>query len=329
MKRQLWALLLAAGLGLSSWGTAQSGRGDLLEQKKAQQEIQVMKGILETTMEFVANELYSRESGAGKSETQNSGWKVSRFGGSDISSFYLYGQGVTFIVPISSLRGSFARHGRLAQIGELSDLDLTASLDEASSELAAAGLELAANKEQIELATRQATDAAMQAVLAQTPPPPPPAPVASAGRVSASASSGTGRGQGQGQGQAAAPAKAPRSTGDQEQLRKKLAEAQAKVKKSREEMEAQRQKLLQSISEIKVYLIEALANHGDSLTFLKPSEYINVIITTDEGFPMFLPPGQRSSQREVISILKSVITDYKAGRLNLDGLKQKVMQYTS
>ncbi len=329
MKKQLCALALAAGLGLSSWGTAQGGLSDPLEQKKAQHEIQVMTGILQTTLEFVANELRNRESASGKSEGQNSGWKVSHFSTPDVSSFYLYGQGVTFIIPISSLRGAFVREGRLASIGELPEPELAAALDEASRELAAAGVELAANKEQVELAVRQATDAALQATLVPPPPPPPPpAPVASSGKVSSGASSGTARGQGQ----ATPPARPTRSAGDQEQLRKKLAEAQAKVKKSREEMDAQRQKLMQSISEIKVYLIEALANHGDSLTFLKPGEYINIVITTDERFPMYFEHfdgGQRRSPREVLSVQKSVITDYKAGRLNLDALKQKVLQYTT
>ena len=112
-------------------------------------------------------------------------------------------------------------------------------------------------------------------------------------------------------------------------MRRRLADAQEKVKKRREEFEAQRQKLLQSLSEIKVYLIEALANHGDSLTFLKPNEYINIILTTDEGFPIFPDEGESRALREVVSVQKSVVSDYKGGRLNLDAFKQKVLQYSN
>jgi hypothetical protein len=34
-------------------------------------------------------------------------------------------------------------------------------------------------------------------------------------------------------------------------------------------------------------------------------------------------------QREIISVQKSTITDYKAGRLTLDGFKAKVLVYSN
>jgi hypothetical protein len=112
-------------------------------------------------------------------------------------------------------------------------------------------------------------------------------------------------------------------------MRKRLADAQEKVKRRRADLETRRQKLLQSLSEIKVYLIEALANHGDSLTFLKPNEYINIILTTDEGFPVFSDGGESRALREVISVQKTAVSDYKAGRVTLDAFKQKVLQYSN
>ena len=50
------------------------------------------------------------------------------------------------------------------------------------------------------------------------------------------------------------------------------------IKKSREEAAANQEKFLESLKEIRVHLIEALANYGDSLTQVKPGEYINLIL---------------------------------------------------
>ncbi len=110
-------------------------------------------------------------------------------------------------------------------------------------------------------------------------------------------------------------------------MRKRLAEAQEKVRQHREQSEQERQKLMEAVTQAKVYLIEALANHGDSLTTVKSNEYINLVITTDGGNMVFAGSAESAPRREVISVQKSVITDYKAGRLSLDAFKQKVLQY--
>jgi hypothetical protein len=120
------------------------------------------------------------------------------------------------------------------------------------------------------------------------------------------------------------PPQAPQAIRSQEELRKKLADAQERVVKRREELAAKRAKFLEQLAQIKVYLIEAIANHGDSLTHVKPNEYITIIITTDEG-DFF---SQRS-QREVISVQKSAVMDYKTGKLTLDAFKQKVVNYNN
>jgi hypothetical protein len=111
-------------------------------------------------------------------------------------------------------------------------------------------------------------------------------------------------------------------------VRKRLAEAQDKVKRRREESEQERQKLMEAVAQAKVYLIEALANHGDSLTTVKPNEYVNLVLTTDGANVLFAGTEEPASRRQIISVQKSVITDYKAGRLTLEAFKQKVLQYT-
>ena len=103
------------------------------------------------------------------------------------------------------------------------------------------------------------------------------------------------------------------------------------MKVRREETEKQNQKLQELLTQLKGYLIEALANYGDSLTVVKPNEYINLVITTDTDSYVLLNGsaeiGGSRSAREIISVQRSVITDYKAGRITLDGFKQKVLQY--
>ena len=85
---------------------------------------------------------------------------------------------------------------------------------------------------------------------------------------------------------------------------------------------------MEAMAQAKVYLIEALANHGDSLTTVKPNEYVTLVLTADDVIVLFAGSEDASSHRQIISVQKSVITDYKAGRLSLDGFKQKVLQYT-
>jgi hypothetical protein len=100
------------------------------------------------------------------------------------------------------------------------------------------------------------------------------------------------------------------------------------VQQSREEMEANREKFMAALVQIKAYLIEALANHGDSLTTVKPNEYISLVITIDdfEGFS-FADEGGSRGRQEIVSVQKSWITDYNTGKLTLDAFKLKALQY--
>jgi hypothetical protein len=115
---------------------------------------------------------------------------------------------------------------------------------------------------------------------------------------------------------------------DREALPKKVIVIQAKAKQRREEAEANREKCLQNLTEIKGYLVEALAKHGDSLTTVKPGEYINLVLADSRlGVDSALGVDGQKARYDVISVQKSWITDYKAARLSLDGFKQKVLQY--
>lgn len=276
MKKYIAASLIFLCMGAFSW--AQGTKTTLFDVVKSQQEMEIMKQILGTTLSFVAQNI-QRQQAAAKQVNTPFGVFPGRgtYGFSNINAFYLYGQGAVFVLPSSSLR--------FYDLGRASNLF--------AEQAAALGAEAAA-----------------LASISGTPPPPaPPKPaVAPAPPVP--------------------PAKAAPAT--QEELRKRLAEAQDKVKKSREDTEARHAKFIASLGEIKSYLIEALATHGDSLTTVKPNEYITLVILLDDfgdrNWVAADDSGIRTRQ-EIVSIQKSWITDFKAGRLTMEAFKQKALQY--
>jgi len=354
MKKQLLTILLIVSLGSLTWG-AQGTKSELFDLKKSRQELEVMKGILSTTIGFVASEM--RGSDETRHVSARGVYRVSGLG-TDVTAYYLYGQGATFIIPISSFRFESTGFGRAMawsiepRIAEYVRQGLDASLEQVQEQMNELNLDMAARNEEMADAAREAADAA-RILLREAVELPATAPSSGvvggisggvSGGVPGGVSGGVGAGSGQGRGAGsiqATPAPAARPAGpatvavpqppktqiDKEEARRKLEQSQGKVRKAREEMEARRKKLLESLTQVSGSLVEALANHGDSLTHVKPNEYINIIITTDEGMPLIGDSGEGRSRREVISVQKSTITDYKAGRITLDAFKQKVLQY--
>lgn len=87
MKKQIAGILIILSLGAFSWG---QGNKDLFDAKKSQEELEIMKGILNTTISFI---------GEKDSENRFSVWR-----NPDIDAFYLADQGAVFVIPISSRR---------------------------------------------------------------------------------------------------------------------------------------------------------------------------------------------------------------------------------
>jgi hypothetical protein len=291
-------------LPLHSFESAPSQPFDL---KKCRQELEIMKGILRTTLGFASKELI------GASARESRAKEFVFFRGNDFSSigaFYLAGQGAVFTIPASGIRESF-KFGRIPRAAYTNfnfDFD---SFDDL--------------REQIEILNEQlrdgfglrGPDAITPEAVAAFVPPVPPVPAAPSPRPEA----------------APKPPQAPRTeketqenmSAKEKELRSKLSELQEKVKKKGEEEEARAAKFRESLQQLKVFLVEALANHADSLTTVKPNEYVNLVITDENG--RWLGDNGERAQREVLSVQKSVITDYKAGKLTLDAFKQKVMDY--
>jgi hypothetical protein len=287
MKLRIAGITILLLIGTFSWG---QGVKEPFDVKKSTEELEIMKGILNTTLTFSG---------------QNSAKSASRWRVSNLSAFYLAGQGAVFVIPTSGLRFR-------------ADQDLFASVSfgpgpEFSEQMAMLGEEIGRQTSEIQL---EAAEAAQQALelsyraskqeAAPAPPAPPAPPVPPA--------------------PPSAPAIAPKAGSsakveiEHEKLKKAIEAAKARVQKAREEASATRDKFLQNLAEAKTSLVDALANYGDSMTTVKPEEFINLVLVTN-GF------DDQKTRSDVISARKSWITDYKAGRLNLEGFRQKVVQY--
>ncbi len=297
MKKYVAFALIFLCLGAFSW--AQGTKTTLFDVVKSQQELEIMKQILSTTLSFVGQNI-QRQAGTKQVSTPFGTIGVRdtyRF--SNMNAFYLYGQGAVFVIPTSNFR-----YGNLTGFSEASSRDMAA----AERDIAALSREMSNQARALQGGIVGGMSGGTGTGVATPPPPPPPPPAAQA--------------------KPPAPAKAQMS---QEELRKKVAEAQERVKKVREETEANRAKFLESLGEVKSFLIEALANHGDSLTTVKANEYITLVLMLDDFGGMNWSVGDATpsgARQEVISVQKSWITDYKAGRLTLDAFKQKAIQYS-
>ena len=78
--------------------------------------------------------------------------------------------------------------------------------------------------------------------------------------------------------------------------------------------------LRQAIAGVRESLVDTLAKYGDSLTSIKPDEYINLVFQTS---PTSLSASGRGT--ETITVRKSWITDYKAGKMTLDEFRKKAL----
>ena len=234
MKKYFIVIILILGLGVLSWA---QGSKDLFDAKKSEAELEIMKGILSTTISYTAKTY------------QKDPWRINL---SNINAYYLVGQGAAFVIPTSALRPinlaiDFSR--------ELPTADQLARLRE--------------QNRLVELKAVALSGRATESIIGTA--------------VGSGVGSGIGSGIGPGLAAPPAPPKPPAPPApsvppqvDREELRKQVEEYQLAIKRSREESSAIQERFLESLKEIRVYLIEALANYGDSLTTVKPGEYINL-----------------------------------------------------
>lgn len=262
MNRPALTVLILIFLGISSWAQETKAPFDV---KKSREELEIMKGILSTTLTFVAR----------SSHDSSARWRFP-----NIDAFYLASQGAVFVIPTSTIR-------ILINSPQSSNEYFSSEMAEEISRYSQA-----IAQEAMGAAAEGLRQSGFADSMVPQPAQPPGTQQQNRERVEV----------------------------DREELRKRVEEFQARAKKSREEAEARRQKLLEVLSQIRIHLVEALANYGDSITTVKPDEFINLVLVTDDL-------ENRGKRSDIISAQKSWITDYKSGKLSLEGFKQKALQY--
>ncbi len=320
MKKSHLALTLIACLFLLPLNSPESAQLQPFDLKKCQQELEVMKGILRTTLNFAAKDLASRQKKELKSGLEGKAIAALAFHGgefSGIKAFYLSGQGAVFLLPASSLRDSFKFRFDLptkfafdARQFDFDGQEIEHQVEEQMKELEEQMGEL---QEQLGEGIGEGVGGGARPVLPPKPPKPaavaaPPAPPSPV------------------------PPPAPkvvRAIDKQKSAQKKLAELQERFKKRQAEQEVSRAKFQETLAQLKVFLVETLANHGDSMTTVKSNEFINLVISGEGGSWPDGDSDNQLAQQEIISVQKSVVTDYKAGKLTLDAFKQKVTDYVN
>ncbi len=212
---------------------------------------------------------------------------------SNINAFYLAGQGAVFVIPRSGLR-NFNQSG-FVDVDVNLDPEFYQDIENITQEVEANAREVALQA--AELARENVKRANQEKGKPYEAPPASPAPPAP-------------------------PAK-------NEALRQKIDEFQKKAKQNAENLKAKREQYLERLPQIKDYLIETLANYGDSMTTVKPAEYINLVLAVGDFGPLNISdPANPRTRHDVLCAQKSWITDYKAGRLTLEAFKAKVLQYS-
>ena len=292
MKKRIAAICVVFAMAAFSWG---KGQEELFNIKKSQEEIDIMKGILNTTLSYVVQNA--------RKQTQTTAaypFNLARWQFSNINAYYLAGQGAVFMISMSSLQS-------LSQNSDFSSQELFRQIEESSKQMDAAkeafknGIVAFNSAQASQWALSQAGASAHPAPPAPSAAPAPPAPPA-----------------------APAPSASPNpqiyAQGRDEEARQKLAQYQALLRKIRDDEQETFKKFLLNLDEIRNNLIETIANYGDSLSTVKPDEYINLVFVTDVGF--------MKTSYDVVSVRKSSIVDYKAGKMDLDAFKKKVVSYT-
>jgi hypothetical protein len=266
-----------------------------------------MKGVLQTTLQF------SSQEAARMAKESN---EVLEWGRAAVDGFYLYGQGAVFLVELPGHISFFPPQMRALE-RQLRMLEDSREVNEAFLESMEEHLRatrvvteehqdaLRAYARAVEEAKRNADEAG-----AAPPPPPPPAP------------------------EPPHPPQALSAPEPEASVRVSEHELQERMKLLRDRL-VDRQQLFKAREEEQLKLLEstegalldAVAKHGDSLTTVQSDEYINLILATG-GLGSQSWGGNPSGRKaRVLSVPKSAVLEYKAGRIDLDRFRQSVVGY--
>lgn len=122
--------------------------------------------------------------------------------------------------------------------------------------------------------------------------------------------------------------------------RDRLAELQDEIKEKEKALKQGSRQYRERLEKVREFLIEAVANHGDSLTVVGDDEYINLVLQSAGGMWSLSPSSAyvfsgsgafavsgKRNRSDVVQVKMSWIRDYKAGRITLEQLKDQVLVY--
>ncbi|MFQ5741690.1 MAG: hypothetical protein ACE5JX_22045 [Acidobacteriota bacterium] len=309
--------LLARGLLLviiaMAWTVVEAGQAPPFDSRKSRQELEIMRGILQTTLKFS-----SQEDQGEADQSFAPDWRA-------IESFYLYGQGAVFILPIPSYRSFFPTEMEHLE-DQLMDMEMQREVSEAQLRSLERRLERSARLAQLrgrlgysdasrEMATASAAIAALGSAAPPEPPQPPQPPSPPSPQL------------------APAPELHPREPSasqreaSREKIRKRLQELEKRLAERKKENARRGRKFDQLMTRTREDLIEAVAKHGGSLSVVKPNEFVTLILTSEGSSRRSGRWGQTAKSATVVSVPKSEIARYNAGQITLKALKDAVFTY--
>lgn len=112
-----------------------------------------------------------------------------------------------------------------------------------------------------------------------------------------------------------------------EQNKARIEKMQQKLEQRRAEAKKQQELLLSRVQGLKGGLKDALANFGDSLTIVKPEEWVTVVISGGGGGFKMWESGDQDESCHVIAVKKSMVTDLKAGKISREEFDRRLTDY--
>ena len=118
-----------------------------------------------------------------------------------------------------------------------------------------------------------------------------------------------------------------------DELRSRLAEAHGRAaptpRRWLEELEERNEELAAELLVMQERLVDVLARHGDSLTQVRPDEFVTVVLRpSPSGHPL---PGRGSRaarvEDRVVSLRKAAITGFKTGEMSEGELRETALVY--
>ncbi len=300
-KRDVWKRIVFFGMlvilaGMITPTGSLFGQPDI-DSSQGEKELAIMKSVISTSIAMTRKSLRAEDD---ESRRGRYGRYEMDFDEDNVEAYYLHGQGVIFTIPYPCLAGRFP--------GEW-DQEIDIRLDEI---MEGALIDREQVAQEVEILMNEVELQRQELGLPHAVPPPPPPP------------------------EAPALPEAPESPEPDSAERKEVLveigknmensvnKLKLRLKEVREKSAEQKEKAEVEREAIKKELINVIAVHGGSLTQVRENEYINLILRDNCEF---FDWGGSNASRTILSVKKSDITAYRSGRIRLDQLKLKFIEY--